>query len=339
MLFFARVGEPRLLELLEFYAQDVEALRSLGFTVRVEHRLWSALFVRADFCLAWWWASALPLVVTWRLRRRPVMVTGASDLPAVTLLSRRRVALKRALTVVAARLATGNIAISNFELELLRRAKATRCSLLYQGTDTQFYRPGPKSTGPSAVVVAQLNRFSMVRKGVDKAIEAAALIRSHFPDFLLHVVGPVSDDGRQYLSELQDRVGLAGVELHGEVSREEKRRWLSRAWAYVQPSMLEGFGVAVLESMACGTVPVCSTAGSLPEVVGDAGLLLAEPTASEVAYAVVALLRDAPWREVLERLCVERARQFDQKRRVRRLGEILSQGGIDVPARQVARFQ
>lgn len=339
MLFFARVSDRRLLSLLEFYAQDVEALRSLGFEVRVENRLWPALWARADFCLAWWWASALPVVAAWRLRGRPVVVTGASDLPTVTLLPPRRVTLKRGLTVVAARLATGNIAISNFELGLLQRARATRCSLLHQGTDTTFFGPAAKSTRPSAVVVAQMNRLSMVRKGVDSVIEAMPLVRGQVPDFVLHVVGPVSDDGRRYLADLEQRVGLAGVHVHGEVSREEKKRLLSQAWVYVQPSLLEGFGVAVLEAMASGTVPVCSTAGSLPEVVGDAGCLVDDPTPATVAEAVVALVHDIPRREALERACTERARTFDRRGRVARLGRILSELGILVPAQEEDRRQ
>lgn len=339
VLFFARVGDPELVSLLEFYAEDVEALRTLGFEVRVENRLWRALSARADFCLAWWWASALPVVVAWRVRRRPVVVTGASDLPDVTLLASWRVALKRALTVAAARLATANIAISEFELQLLRRAKASRCSLLHPGTDTSFFRPGPKSPLPTAVVVAQMNRLSMVRKGVDTAIQAVPSVRGRVPGFVLHVVGPMSDDGRQYLAELEARVGLAGVDVHGEVTRDEKKRFLSEAWLYVQPSLLEGFGLAVLEAMASGTAPVCSTAGSLPEVVGEAGCLLEAPTPATLADAIVSLIQDVPRREALQRAGVERARTFDRRARVTRLGGILAGLGIPGPAQVDARRQ
>lgn len=69
--------------------------------------------------------------------------------------------------------------------------------------------------------------------------------------------------------EAADRVHFSGY-----VAQEDLPALLSSARCFVMPSLYEGFGLPVLEAMACGTPVVCSTAGSLPEVAGDAALLV-----------------------------------------------------------------
>ena len=65
----------------------------------------------------------------------------------------------------------------------------------------------------------------------------------------------------------------------------------SRAYALVQPSLMEGFGLPAVEAMACGTPVISSRAGSLPEVVGDAGLFF-DPT--DVASMAATISRLSP---------------------------------------------
>ena len=71
------------------------------------------------------------------------------------------------------------------------------------------------------------------------------------------------------------RLGLADrVLLTGYVPRDDLAALLSGARAFVYPSLYEGFGLPVLEAMACGTPVICSNVSSLPEVAGDAALLV-----------------------------------------------------------------
>ena len=78
------------------------------------------------------------------------------------------------------------------------------------------------------------------------------------------------------------------VVLPGYVAAEEKALWYAAATAFVFPSLYEGFGLPPLEAMACGTPVVTSNAASLPEVVGDAGLMLAPDDVSGWAAALQA---------------------------------------------------
>jgi alpha-1,3-rhamnosyl/mannosyltransferase len=91
----------------------------------------------------------------------------------------------------------------------------------------------------------------------------------------------------------------------------------SSATAFVFPSLYEGFGLPPLEAMACGVPVVCSNAASLPEVVGDAALLVNPRAAEEIAAAITRVLTDAALRDELRAKSLVRASQFSWERTAR----------------------
>lgn len=78
----------------------------------------------------------------------------------------------------------------------------------------------------------------------------------------------------------------------------------------VSPSFYEGFGMPALEAMACGIVPIVSNRSSLPEVVGDVGLLIDPDNPQTIAAALHRLLTDSAWAAQQRTAAVERARLF-----------------------------
>jgi glycosyltransferase involved in cell wall biosynthesis len=99
------------------------------------------------------------------------------------------------------------------------------------------------------------------------------------------------------------KLGLADrVVLTGYVPEADLPPLLSGALAFVFPSLYEGFGLPLLEAMACGTPVICSNVSSLPEVAGDAALLV-DPTDSEALAAGLARLvaDEGLRRELIER--------------------------------------
>jgi glycosyltransferase involved in cell wall biosynthesis len=84
------------------------------------------------------------------------------------------------------------------------------------------------------------------------------------------------------------------------------------------PSFIEGFGLPVLEAMACGTPVICSRAASLPEVAGDAAEFFEPSSVDDLAAAIERVL-DSPARQsVLRRKGLERAKQFSWEKCARR---------------------
>jgi glycosyltransferase involved in cell wall biosynthesis len=323
---FAKVSSASVFSLLEFYREDLHIFEELGWEVQVEHRLPEGARASGDVLYAWWGATALPVVIAWKLRRGKVVLTGATsfrdpswqpgyDKPPG---SRAKWRIRQVLTVVASRLADRVLSVSGFELADLTGAGISSAQVAYHSVDTEFYVPGSPSLLPMAVTVAQCTPISIYRKGIELSVAATELVRRAIPDYTLHIVGPVSDAGGAWFEEARRRYDFAGIEVHGQVTREEKRRLLQESSLYLQPSIYEAFGVAVVEAMSCGTVPVCSANGALPEVVAGAGVVLAERTPACLAETIVRLLRT---NDVADRSRRARERALDFSR-ANRAGEL-----------------
>ncbi|MBU6998529.1 MAG: glycosyltransferase family 4 protein [Theionarchaea archaeon] len=99
----------------------------------------------------------------------------------------------------------------------------------------------------------------------------------------------------------------------GYIPYEDMPGMYSAADLYVYPSLYEGFGLPVVEAMACGCPVVASNVSSLPEVVGDAGVLAA-PTVDELATSMQEILRDESLRNELSRKGLDRASKFTWKK-------------------------
>ena len=101
------------------------------------------------------------------------------------------------------------------------------------------------------------------------------------------------------------------------VPEEDLAALYSACAAFVFPSLYEGFGLPPLEAMACGAPVICSNAASLPEVVGDAGILVNPREVGEIVAAIVRVLSDAVLRDELRAKGVARASQFTWERTAR----------------------
>ncbi len=127
---------------------------------------------------------------------------------------------------------------------------------------------------------------------------------------LVGVVAPPSDrpDAHGlYAAALAPQAGLAPVCVLADLEERQLAAVMSAATLLCLPSVSEGWGLPVGEAMACGTVPVVSGGGSLPEVVQDAGLVVEPPAPAALAEALQRLLTDAPARAALRERALARA--------------------------------
>jgi len=111
---------------------------------------------------------------------------------------------------------------------------------------------------------------------------------------------------------LSDRVWFPGY-----VPTSELPDWYRAAEVFIYPSLYEGFGLPPLEAMACGVPVITSNTSSLPEVVGDAALLVNPYDIDAIADALARLLEDAELRQRLREAGLARARLFSWERTAR----------------------
>lgn len=105
--------------------------------------------------------------------------------------------------------------------------------------------------------------------------------------------------------QLRERVHFVGY-----LEEDELPLWYAAATLFVFPSLYEGFGMPPLEAMSCGTPVVASNSSSLPEVVGQAGLMVSPTDDSALAEAILRLLQDATLRDDLRERGHAQARAF-----------------------------
>ncbi len=115
------------------------------------------------------------------------------------------------------------------------------------------------------------------------------------------------------------------VRFLGRVSDLELMLLYSLADVFVFPSFYEGFGVPPMEAMACGTPVITSNASSLPEVVGDAALLVDPHDSGEIAQAMLRVLGDPRLQEELRQKGYERARRFTWEQSARKMLSLYTQ--------------
>ncbi|MFN2589211.1 MAG: glycosyltransferase family 4 protein, partial [Actinomycetota bacterium] len=121
---------------------------------------------------------------------------------------------------------------------------------------------------------------------------------------------------------VRDRVTLTGY-----VSEEDKIGLLGGATALVFPSRYEGFGMPVLEALACGTPVVTSNVSAMPEVAGDAAVFVDPLDVDSIADGIRRVAEDDELRQRLRRAGPARAAEFTWERTARRTAEVLRRAG------------
>lgn len=158
-------------------------------------------------------------------------------------------------------------------------------------------------------------------KNLPRLVEGFA--RGAPEDASLILVGDLKDVFHTHAPEIRraiEREGLGDrVVFAGFVPDDDLVYLYSRARALALPSLLEGFGLPAVEAMACGAPVAASRAGSLPEVVGDAGILFDPLDAESIAEALRRLFADDGERDRLAGLALKRAAEFSWSRSARTL--------------------
>ena len=268
---------------------------------------------RADVVFGWHasWHTFAALTLARVMRKPCVLVIGGFDtarMPEIGYGAQRpgvRRWFTRRTIARATRLIT-NSEHSLLEIEANLGLGPERVALVYHGLPDRFADRADLSNERMALSVGVVYRLNLVRKGQGPFVEAAR----HLRDVEFVLAGKWLDGAIEEL-----RVGAGpNVTFTGYLAGETLDSYFRRAAVYVQPSRHEGFGLAVAEAMLARCVPVVTDAGALLEVVGDTGVVIAEPEPRQVAEGIRRALELGPEagerarRRVLERFPYEMRR-------------------------------
>jgi len=159
--------------------------------------------------------------------------------------------------------------------------------VIYDGVDSSVFTRVPE-VARSENRLLVINSGDTPLKGLKYLLEAVAALRSERKVELM-IVGKPMKNG--YTQGLIDNLGIAGyVNYLGQLDTTELVRYYSMATMVVVPSVYEGFGLPAAEAMCCSTPVISTTAGALPEIVGDAGILVPPADTGALVEAIGSLL-------------------------------------------------
>ncbi|MFM7367611.1 MAG: glycosyltransferase family 4 protein [Sphaerospermopsis kisseleviana] len=162
-------------------------------------------------------------------------------------------------------------------------------------------------------------------KNVHGLISAFAKLL-HKNDHELWLVGPTDKRYTPLLEKQVEELGINHlVKFLNYVPYHELPTIINQALALVFPSLWEGFGLPVLEAMACGTPVITSNISSLPEVTGDAAILINPYNTEEITDAMQTIINDSETRKQLSEKGIKRANQFSWEKTGLATVEILQQ--------------
>ncbi len=197
------------------------------------------------------------------------------------------------------------------------------------GYDANYFqpnlsKPNPSKSNPSKPYFLYLGRQDKY-KNLHGVIQAFADLVNN-QDYELWLVGPKDKRFTPTLKMQISELGIINqVKFLDYVPYSELPQIISNAIALVYPSFWEGFGFPVLESMACGTPAITSNVSSLPEVTGDAAILINPYKTPEITAAMQQIAEDEEMRSQLSFLGLKRAKQFSWEKTGLATVEVLKQ--------------
>ncbi len=212
------------------------------------------------------------------------------------------------------------LTVSNYSVEEIRRflpVPRERIRVVYNGVNPEYFIEAPadvraemrRATGLEAPYVLYVGRLDPDKNLVRLIESFARLVQSGNREHVLVLAG-AKDHRAEHLPRLAEKLGIADrVVFPGYVDQRFLTALYQEAAVFCYPSLNEGFGLPVAEAMAGGTPVVTSNTSSIPEVAGDAAIMVNPESVEEIAKGLAEALRPERGAELSE-AGRERARRF-----------------------------
>ena len=240
-------------------------------------------------------------------------------------------------TQYALRKAKKIITISHFsQQELLKyyEADAKKIKIIYNGYNHRLYQPIIDQT----IIQKTLDKYNIKqpfifyigrlekKKNTDKLVEAFCLLREQCPEIKhkLYLVGDASYGYDEIKYQINEFNLVDEVIMTGWVEEEDVPAIFSAAAAFVFPSNYEGFGIPLLQAMACQTPIVASRAASIPEIADEAALLFNPNDVYDMAEKIAKVITNHDLRTKLIKAGQERVKNFSWQKCAQETLEVIN---------------
>jgi glycosyltransferase involved in cell wall biosynthesis len=195
-----------------------------------------------------------------------------------------------------------------------------------------IFRPLPTAEVESFRVRQEIGTetFSLLNVGVNHPRKNISTVLQAL-DILVQKGLPVEfwKVGADFTTEQKDFIQTHNltqwIKYFGKPKKSTLIQLYNAANVLVAPSLYEGFGITILEAMACGTPVITSNVSAMPEVVGDAGVLVSPNSATEIADAVLRLHKDSIYYQELVDKSLNRVKLFTWKKTAEQVAQVYEQ--------------
>lgn len=209
---------------------------------------------------------------------------------------------------------------SKRDLMRIYQVPEEKITVVYEAASPAFHPVPPEQVAEVKASYGLPERYLLAlgtiepRKNLIRLLGALHLLRQKYPDLALVIVGSAGWLYQDFFQALEKLDDPKAVLLSGYVPDEDLPAIISGAEAYVLASLYEGFGLPILEAMACGTPVVCSNTSSMPELGGDAARYFDPHDTWDMAAAIGAVLEDADLRAEMRQRGLAQAARFSWQR-------------------------
>jgi glycosyltransferase involved in cell wall biosynthesis len=256
--FFVKTNDTEIFNKVEFYRNDLDILANLGHTVDCCNQITSLLYKRYDLYFVWWFGyGVFPTFLSFLLGKKSIVIGNIHGLSGEGLSNwpfRKRILMKLCM-----KLASKSLFTSYTEFNRLESFKPKNFSILYNCVQHNKYFEDKKIERKKIILtISNLTKENVKRKMLLESLYAFSIFLKNNKDFIYIICGKEGDGLPSIINQIEFLNISHNVIIKGSVSVEKKINLLRTSLLYLQPTLSEGFGVAILEAQACG-VPVITT--------------------------------------------------------------------------------
>lgn len=221
------------------------------------------------------------------------------------------------------------------DMENIFHIPSEKIDMVHEGVDKEYFNLD--SNGKDLVLFRKKYNLSEryilcvgthAYKNIEGSLKAFSIIKKKITDPLKLVIAGNKQTLGTELFQIVKKLNLESQIIFTDFFPDEDLKYLYQcAELLLFPSFYEGFGLPVLEAFACGTPVVTSTAGSLPEVAGEAGLLVDPTDPEEIASSVFKLLTDDDFRDKKRQQGLKQVEKFSWEEAARMTLDIFEKMG------------